>query len=115
MREIVADKNLVAYCGLYCGACGKYLHEKCPGCHENTKATWCAVRACCTERGYASCADCADHQNPKDCAKFDNVISRLFGFLFRSNRAACIACIRQRGIDAFATDMAARRAQSMPR
>jgi len=115
MREIVADKNLVAYCGLYCGACGSYLREGCPGCHDNAKAAWCKVRTCCGEHGYASCADCAEFTNPKDCKKFHNFMSRAFGFVFRSDRAACIECIRQRGIEAFAADMAERRAQSMPR
>jgi len=28
MKEIVADSKLVAYCGLYCGACKSYLKEK---------------------------------------------------------------------------------------
>lgn len=39
MKQVVADPNLVAYCGLYCGACGAYLKERCPGCHSNAKAT----------------------------------------------------------------------------
>ena len=50
--------ELVARCGLYCGACGSYLKGRCPGCRENVKATWCKVRACCGEHSYASCADC---------------------------------------------------------
>jgi hypothetical protein len=115
MREITADKNLVAYCGLYCGACKSYLRERCPGCHENAKATWCTIRTCCAEHGYQSCADCNEFKDPKQCAKFDNFVSRVFGLLFRSNRAACIECIRQKGLESFAGDMAARRAQSMPR
>ncbi len=27
MKEIVSDTNLVAYCGLYCGACSSYTRE----------------------------------------------------------------------------------------
>jgi hypothetical protein len=60
MREIIADKKLIAFCGLYCGACARYLAEKCPGCRENEKASWCGVRSCCLERGYAGCADCVE-------------------------------------------------------
>ena len=41
MKEIVADTNLIGYCGLYCGACKRYLKDKCPGCHKNEKAAWC--------------------------------------------------------------------------
>ena len=115
MREIVADKKLVAYCGLYCGACRRYLAGGCPGCRENAKATWCAVRSCCTDHGFSSCADCAECTDPTTCKKFNNFVSRVFGFVFRSNRAKCIECIRKNGIEAFADDMAALRAQSMPR
>lgn len=25
--EIISDKNLIAYCGLYCGACRSYLQK----------------------------------------------------------------------------------------
>jgi hypothetical protein len=115
MRQIVADKNLIARCGLYCGACRRYLREQCPGCHENAKAGWCKVRTCCIDRQYASCADCSEHTDPMACGKFNNVISRLFGFVFRSDRAACVAAIRQNGPEAFASDMARRRTPSMPR
>ncbi len=30
MKEIVQNTDLIAYCGLYCGACKSYLMEKCP-------------------------------------------------------------------------------------
>ena len=43
MQSITVDPELVGYCGLYCGACGKYLNGKCRGCHDNVKATWCKV------------------------------------------------------------------------
>ena len=32
MKNIKADKAMIAVCGLYCGACRKYLMDKCPGC-----------------------------------------------------------------------------------
>ena len=51
MKEIISDPKLVAFCGLYCGACKAYLKERCPGCHDNEKATWCKVRTCCLENG----------------------------------------------------------------
>ena len=65
MRSIVSDHGLVAYCGLYCGACGRYLKDKCPGCHENQKAGWCKVRVCCVDNHYASCADCEQFEDPE--------------------------------------------------
>ena len=115
MREIIADKNLVAFCGLYCGACRKYLAEKCPGCRENEKASWCGVRACCLERGYAGCADCPDFPEVRECGKFNNFIARMVGFVLRSDRAACVRLIREKGSDAFAREMASRGAQTIRR
>ena len=60
MKEIVSDPKLVAFCGLYCGACRAYLKDRCPGCHDHEKASWCKVRICCLEAGYSSCADCTE-------------------------------------------------------
>ncbi|MBD3240989.1 MAG: hypothetical protein GF331_10425 [Chitinivibrionales bacterium] len=113
IKPIVAQSSLVAYCGLYCGACGAYRKGRCPGCHENAKATWCKVRTCCIEHEHASCADCAAYPNPNDCKLFNNMMAKLFGFVFRSDRRACIAQIRAKGIDGHAQAMAASGRPSM--
>ncbi len=115
VTEARADRNLIARCGLYCGACGKFTKGKCPGCAENTKASWCKVRSCCGERGYASCADCTSPKDPRACAKFNNPIARLFGVIFNSDRAACIGKIREIGPEGYAAFMAARGLQALPR
>ena len=115
MKEIVADPQLVAHCGLYCGACGAYLRGRCPGCRENHKATWCKVRTCCQNNQYASCADCKEHQDPRGCRWYNNWIAKAFGFIFRSNRAACIEQIRLIGIENHAADMAKNQRQSIKR
>jgi hypothetical protein len=107
MKDIISDAGLVAYCGLYCGACRRYLKGKCPGCHDNVKASWCGIRKCCIEHGYSSCADCAEFADPSGCKKFDNLISKIFALIFRSDRRACIMQIKDLGIDAHADDMAA--------
>ena len=98
MSEIVSEPKMVAYRGLYCGACRSHTKGRCPGCHDNAKATWCKIRTCCMEKGYASCADCKDFADPMACAKYNNLISKVFGFVFRSNRAACIAQIKELGL-----------------
>jgi len=113
MKEIVADAGLVAYCGLYCGACKSYLNEKCPGCHDNVKATWCKVKSCCADNNYASCADCATFQDPADCGKFNNAISKIVGFVLRSDRKACIFQIKKIGLAGHAVNMAAGKRQSI--
>lgn len=113
MKTIIPDTQLVAYCGLFCGACGKYLRGKCPGCHDNTKASWCAVRSCNIERKLSSCAECSEFPDVKQCRKFNNAISKVFGFLFRSDRAACIAQIKSLGLLGHAEIMAGLGRQSI--
>ncbi|MBN1397949.1 MAG: DUF3795 domain-containing protein [Bacteroidetes bacterium] len=105
MRQITDNDNLVAYCGLYCGACPAYLKEKCPGCLENKRAGWCKIRLCCSENKYKSCADCTEFKDVNDCKKFNNAISKIFAFVFRSNRKACIEQIRSKGLKAHAEIM----------
>ena len=115
MREIVANPDLIASCGLYCGACKAYLKEKCPGCAGATTRSWCPVRACCGEHGYKSCADCAEFADPMQCRKFNSFMSKLFSLVFRSDRAACIAAIKSMGAAPYAADMAGKRLQSIRR
>ena len=115
MKMIVSDSDMVAYCGLYCGACKRYLVGKCPGCRENQKASWCKLRICCIENGYGSCADCEEFEDPMACRKFNNFMSKLFSFIFRSNRAACIQQIREVGIEAHADRMSEMKAHSIKR
>ena len=115
MPDAKGNPELVAHCGLYCGACRSYLTGRCKGCRENSKATWCKVRSCCIEKGITSCAGCVDFPDPMDCRKFNNLISKVFGLVFRSNRAACIAQIKTLGLEGHASAMAEARIQSLRR
>ena len=114
-KEIVKDTNLIADCGLYCAACGRYQKGSCPGCQKNEKASWCKVRSCNMANNYQSCADCKEFTNPMDCNKFNNFISKAFAFVFRSDRGACIAKIKEGGYENFAVYMAENKLQSMKR
>jgi len=115
MASNVADPKLVAFCGLYCGACRKYQRGKCPGCAGNTGATWCKIRACCLENHYLTCADCTQYADVTECGKYNNFIAKLFGLIFRSNRKACIYRIKAIGVDQFAAEMAAKNTPSVRR
>ncbi len=106
MPEIAVTSELVARCGLYCGACKKYQKGSCPGCQGNEKATWCKVRTCCLEHDYSSCAMCDDFPDPQRCKKFNNFFSRIIGFVLRSDRRACILQIKESGLDEHARRMA---------
>ncbi len=112
--EIVADKNLIAFCGLYCGSCRSYLKGKCPGCRDNVKATWCKVRVCGIENNLQSCADCKSVEL-MECKKFNNFISKAFGYVFNSDRSACISRIRETGYENFAIEMAGSKQQTIKR
>lgn len=113
MKEVQSNPDLVAYCGLYCGACGSYLKDKCLGCHDNEKASWCKIRVCCTDNEYLTCADCNDFENPADCRKFNNWLSKIFGLIFRSDRAACIQQIKDIGIQGHTDKMTEQKRQSI--
>jgi hypothetical protein len=114
LKPIMPDKNLIAYCGLYCGACRSYLKGSCPGCRENVKATWCKIRQCCSEQNFASCADCSSIK-PEACSKYNTLISRVIGVILNSNRAACIHRIEEVGYDQFAIEMAENKRQTIKR
>lgn len=105
MKEIVANPELAGYCGLYCGACGSYLKERCPGCHENTKAGWCKIKVCCEDNEYQTCADCKEFENPSACGKFNNFMSKLIALFTRSDRVACINRIKDLGVQGYADEM----------
>jgi hypothetical protein len=104
-KEIVADKNQIAFCGLYCGSCKSFLAGKCQGCRNNVKATWCKLRACCIDKNYQSCADC-DSIGYRDCKKCNNAMSKLFAFIFNSDRLGCLDRIKMVGYDSYAEEMA---------
>ncbi len=115
MPEIQVNPELVAHCGLYCGACKPFLAGRCKGCRQNEKAAWCKVRLCCSERRIKTCAECAAFPDPRACRKFNNFMSKLFGLVFRSDRAACIAQIKRLGLDGHAKAMAELKAQTIRR
>ena len=110
-KEINVDRELIAYCGLYCGACGKYIKGKCPGCRQNEKAQWCKIRTCCMDNGFQTCAECK--MNPHECKKFNNFFSKLFAMIFKSDREACIRRINEIGMDEYAKEMASKRKMTM--
>lgn len=104
MKNIESNKQLIAACGLYCGACRKYLEEKCPGCRQFEKAAWCKIRTCAYGQGFDSCAACS--KDVCGCKTYSNFMAKVMGFLFRSDRPACIRYIREHGEQAFADEMA---------
>ncbi len=105
MKQAVRDTKMIAMCGLYCGACPRFLKEKCSGCLKNKKASWCKLRTCCIEKNIPSCADCDEFEAAINCKKYNNFMAKMFGFIFNSDRAACISKIKEIGYENFAERM----------
>lgn len=105
MRTLVENQDMIAKCGLYCNACGKYLKGKCDGCASNHKASWCKLRTCCLEKKIASCADCTEYEDVMACNKYNTFMAKMFGFIFNSDRAACIERIKTVGYEKYAREM----------
>lgn len=93
-------KPIISYCGLYCSNCKKYQKGKCPGCQENEKASWCKIRQCNMEKGYKSCAECSE-PGTADCKIFNNPVSKLFAFIFNSDREASLQLLNDEGYTGF--------------
>ena len=113
MESIRVSKDNIAACGLYCGACRKFLSGKCPGCKNNEKASWCKIRQCCISKGYHTCAEC--ERDVRECKIYSNFISKVFALLFNSDRPACISYIREHGEMAYAEEMSKRKCQTIKR
>lgn len=98
------DKTqLVAYCGLHCGSCGSYRRGRCKSCKGGGGFSRCKVRICATEKSYQTCAECADFMT---CKTLSNFISKIFAFIFRSDRKGNLQGIRELGIEKWASERA---------
>lgn len=112
-EPVAADPRLIAACGLYCGACRRYLRGSCPGCRANAKASWCGIRTCVRKNGFHTCADCTTEVT--GCGTYSNFMAKVFAWLFNSDRPACIRMIKERGERAYAAKMATEKCQTIKR
>jgi len=60
------------------------------------------------ENGRMSCADCQVFATASECKKFNNIFSKLFGFIFGSDRQASVDMIKEKGYEAYAEEMTKR-------
>ncbi|MFO7446771.1 MAG: DUF3795 domain-containing protein [Ignavibacteriaceae bacterium] len=105
--SVKSDEQLVSYCGLYCGACNKYLNGKCSGCRsKNSILSRCSIKTCNLQNNFKSCADCTIYDDTAVCKKTNSFIFRFIERLFKLNRKRGIEVIRERGYPGFASFMA---------
>ena len=96
------ENLIVAYCGLVCSNCGMYIKGKCQGCHSDKPMnTNCKMKACAIEHEYVTCADCQDYEELQDCKKLNNIVSKIMGFVFRTDRIGNLYQIRELGLEVF--------------
>ncbi len=96
--------ELIAACGLYCGSCRKYIAGKCPGCKENTKASWCKIRSCNNENYTPNCSQCTLVAKG-DCKILNNSVGKVFKWIFKTDRLASLRYISRYGQDAYVYKM----------
>ena len=98
----MGDEKIIACCGLICSDCGAFKRNKCDGCHyDKPLSANCKVKPCVISQGFATCADCKEFENLRDCKKLNNFISKIFAFIFRSDRLGNLQTIRQTGLEDF--------------
>ena len=109
-KQIIKDENLIAYCGLYCGACPTYISGKCEGCRGNSAKCavlykQCKVRPCCADNVFFTCADCTIYASTKECKKYNPLLLKIASWIESSDRSKAIEMIKTKGRAEFLTFM----------
>lgn len=89
-------EQIIANCGLVCTDCGMYKKEKCKGCFSGKPMfTNCPIKKCVTEKNIQTCAECKEFSDLKKCKKLNNLISKVVGFIFRTDRIGNLNKMRE--------------------
>ena len=103
MSNPPAEEHIAA-CGLFCTNCDKFKAGKCPGCQIAPGYRRSAVRMCCVEKGITTCAECDELPSPasyRNCKNLNSLIARAFALVYRSDRPAALALLRDEGKTAY--------------
>jgi hypothetical protein len=96
------QKNeLISRCGLYCGACKKYLKNICSGCRTKAPPSWCEVSPCAASKDLFSCADCSDFPDVYRCGRLYPFKYRFGEWVAGMSRKAGIEMIRTDGCERY--------------
>jgi hypothetical protein len=109
-EQITDNEQLIAYCGLYCGACPSFTSGKCDGCRSNSVKSAvvykaCQVRPCCVENRFFTCADCTIYASTKECKKYNPLLLKIASWVESSDRSKAIEMIKTKGRAEFSAFM----------
>jgi len=112
-KEIKRDENLIAHCGLYCGACPSFMSGKCDGCRGDSAKSavvykQCKVKPCCVGNGFFTCADCTIYASTRECKKYNALFPKIASLIEGSDRSQAIEMIKTKGRTELMTFMADR-------
>ena len=101
-KEMNRDENLIARCGLYCGACPSFISKKCDGCRGNSAKSAivyksCKVKPCCADNGFFTCADCTIYASTKECKKYNPLLLKIASWIESCDRSKAIEMIKTKG------------------
>ena len=74
------------------------------GCQEVPGFQRCSIRKCVIEKGITTCAECDEFASPRsyaECKKINNLIAKVFALIFRSDRPAALALLRDEGREVY--------------
>ena len=97
------NENLIAYCGIYCGACPSYKSGDCEGCRAKSEKSSvrykaCAVKPCCIENEFFTCADCTIYASTKECKKYNPFLLKIASWVEKTDRSKAIEMIKIKGL-----------------
>lgn len=97
-----ADEHIAA-CGIFCSNCSRFKAGKCEGCQVEPGYE-CATRDCCIEKVIIGCWKCEEFKAPADyreCGKINTFMSKVWKLLYKVDRPAALAMLRDQGNEAF--------------
>jgi hypothetical protein len=96
---------IVACCGLICSDCARFKKNKCGGCRSKRPVFLnCKIRKCNIENHYYTCAECKYFEELKECKKLNNMISKIFEFIYKTKRIENLNRIREIGLEKFKSE-----------
>lgn len=74
-----------------------FKKDKCRGCKDKRAINKnCQIEKCVKSHSFETCAECGEFKDLKECKKLNNIISKIFGFVFKTDRIANLEKLRKK-------------------